>query len=107
VGVAQALALVPGVSRLGATLAALRALGFSRADANALSREASRPVLLGAVALKGWRVARRRAPVAPLAVSALGSFVSTRAALRVVGAPPLWPFALYRAALAASVLRRG
>lgn len=105
VGVAQALALVPGVSRHGAALTALRALGYSRADAYRLSREAAKPVLAGAVALKGWRAAMRRAPVAPLVVSALGSFVSTRAALKVVGAPPLWPFALYRAALAASVLR--
>ena len=104
-GVAQAVALVPGFSRHGAALTALRALGFSRVDAHALSREASKPVLLGAVALKGWRVVRRRAPVAPLAVAAAGSYVSTRAALRVVGAPPLWPFALYRAALAGSVLR--
>ncbi|CAA9486101.1 MAG: Undecaprenyl-diphosphatase [uncultured Solirubrobacteraceae bacterium] len=105
VGLAQAVALVPGVSRHGAALTALRALGFSRADAHALSREASKPVLAGAVALKGWRVVRRGGPLVPLAVSAAGSFLGTRAALRVVGAPPLWPFALYRAALAASVLR--
>jgi undecaprenyl-diphosphatase len=105
IGIAQALALVPGVSRHGAVLTALRALGYPRADAHRLSRDASRPVLAGAVALKGWRVLRRRAPLAPLAVAAAGSFLSTRAALKVVGAPPLWPFALYRAALAASVLR--
>ena len=105
VGLAQAAALVPGVSRHGAALTALRAVGFSRTDAHALSREASKPVLLGAVVLKGWRVLARKGSVPPLAVAAAGSFVSTRAALRVVGAPPLWPFALYRAALAASVLR--
>ena len=105
VGVAQAVALVPGVSRHGAVLTALRAMGFSRPDAYAISREASKPVLAGAVALKGFRVLRRRGPVAPLAVSALGSYVGTRVALKVVGTPPLWPFALYRAALAASVLR--
>ena len=105
VGLAQAAALVPGVSRHGAVLTALRALGVGRRDAWALSREASRPVLAGAVALKGFRVVRRRAPLTPLAVAAAGSYVGTRAALRVVGAPPLWPFALYRAALAGSVLR--
>jgi len=105
VGLAQAVALVPGVSRHGAALTVLRAVGFSRVEAHALSREASKPVLLGAVVLKGWRVARRRGAVAPLAVAAGGSFVSTRVALRFVGAPPLWPFALYRAALAGSVLR--
>jgi undecaprenyl-diphosphatase len=55
-GVAQAAALVPGVSRSGATLAAARALGFSRADASRLSWEVALPVLLGASALKAWRV---------------------------------------------------
>jgi undecaprenyl-diphosphatase len=106
VGLAQACALVPGVSRHGAALTALRALGHGRAEAHALSREASKPVLAGAVALKGWRVVRRRGPIAAPVVAALGSFLSTRVALRVVGAPPLWPFAIYRAALAGSVLRR-
>ena len=52
-GAAQALALIPGVSRSGATLAAARCRGFARADAAALSREVALPVLLGAAALKG------------------------------------------------------
>jgi undecaprenyl-diphosphatase len=55
-GLAQAAALVPGVSRSGATLAAARALGFARADASRLSWEVALPVLLGASALKAWRV---------------------------------------------------
>jgi undecaprenyl-diphosphatase len=46
-GVAQATALVPGVSRNGATLAAARARGFRRRDANVLSRHCALPVIAG------------------------------------------------------------
>ncbi len=51
-GLAQACALMPGVSRNGATLAAARARGFSRTDANILSRDCGLPIILGAVALR-------------------------------------------------------
>src|SRR4051794_7444904 len=61
-GVAQACALVPGVSRNGATLTAARLRGFPRADANALSRHVALPVIAGATALKGLRLARRGLP---------------------------------------------
>ncbi len=106
-GVAQAAALFPGVSRHGAALTALRAMGFSRPDAHALSREASKPVLLGATVLKGARVVRRGEGLGALVAAAAGSAVSTRLAARALEGrgvrAPLWPFALYRAALAASV----
>jgi undecaprenyl-diphosphatase len=49
-GIAQASALVPGVSRNGATLAAGRFRRFTRADANRLSRHAALPVIAGATA---------------------------------------------------------
>jgi undecaprenyl-diphosphatase len=52
-GAAQALALFPGASRTGMTLAAARARGFGRGAAWALSREAALPVLAGAATLKG------------------------------------------------------
>jgi undecaprenyl-diphosphatase len=48
VGAAQAAALVPGVSRHGAALSALRARGFGRPAAHRLSREAAKPVLAAA-----------------------------------------------------------
>ncbi len=55
-GLAQALALAPGVSRYGATLTAARARGFSRVDAQTLSWHAALPVMLGASALEGARL---------------------------------------------------
>ncbi len=110
-GLAQAAALVPGVSRHGAVLAAARARGFDRPAAHALSREAGRPVLAGATALKAARLAARRPPRAELATLAAGaaaSALSTRAALRLLPAAtraPLWPYAAYRVALAAAMVR--
>ncbi len=59
-GLAQALALAPGVSRNGATLTAARARGFVARTHSTLSWHAALPVILGASALKGVRRARRR-----------------------------------------------
>ncbi|MFI5005690.1 MAG: undecaprenyl-diphosphate phosphatase, partial [Solirubrobacterales bacterium] len=59
-GVAQALALLPGVSRNGATLTAARARRFAREDAQALSWRVGLPVIAGATALKARRLAQHR-----------------------------------------------
>lgn len=113
-GVAQAIALIPGVSRYGATLTAARARGFARADAQALSWHAALPVMLGASALEGARLARRGAPagtIAPLAAGAIGAFTSTTICARVLRRPAhalrsLLPFAVYRLLLAMLLLAR-
>src|SRR3954471_10180519 len=70
-GLAQAAALVPGVSRTGATLAAARARGFARPDASVLSLGVAGPVLAGATALKAWRArgGEWRAPAAGAAAA--------------------------------------
>ena len=52
-GLAQTAALIPGVSRNGATLAAARWRGFSREQANMLSRTVALPVISGAALLRG------------------------------------------------------
>src|SRR5436189_74126 len=59
VGLAQAAALWPGVSRLGATLTAGRALGLDREEARHEALRSGIPVLAGATALKGARLAAR------------------------------------------------
>jgi undecaprenyl-diphosphatase len=112
-GVAQACALVPGVSRNGATLTAARARGFRRADANALSRHVALPVIVGATLLKGVRLARRGLPAGVAGAFAAGigaAFASTLASVRLIRAVerdrPLAPYAAYRLALAAVVWRR-
>jgi undecaprenyl-diphosphatase len=110
-GAAQALALMPGVSRSGATRAAARARGFGRADAAGLAREVALPVLAGATALKGLRLARSRPSrrrLTALAAGAGAAAASTLAALaldrRLAREAPLAAWAAYRAALAAAVL---
>src|SRR4051794_34301635 len=109
-GVAQACALVPGVSRNGATLTVARARGFRRADANALSRHVALPVIVGATALKGVRLARRGMPSGVAGAFAAGigaAFASTLASVRLIRAVErdrsLAPYAVYRLALAALV----
>ena len=109
-GLAQASALVPGVSRNGATLAAARARGFDRRSASRLSWEVALPVLIGATLLKGWRVARglgRAERVRPLALGAGAAFASTLATARAIGIErrgPLWRWAVWRAGLAGAIL---
>ena len=104
-GLAQAAALIPGVSRSGATLAAARALGYSRADASRLSFGVAGPVLVGATALKAWR-GRGTADRALLATGIAASFVGTRGAVKAFGLErgALWPFAAERVALAGAIL---
>jgi undecaprenyl-diphosphatase len=112
-GLAQAASLVPGVSRNGATLAAARARGFDREDANALSRHVALPVIVGASVLKGVRLARRGLPAGGGGAFAAGigaSFASTLGSTwlirQVERDRSLAPYAAYRVALAAVVLRR-
>lgn len=112
-GLAQATALAPGVSRNGVTLAAARWRGFSRDQANLLSRTIALPIIVGASLLKGVRLARRGASPELRRSMALGmaaSFGSTLASQRLIGLVErdraLWPYAAYRAVLAAAVLAK-
>ena len=88
-GLAQALALLPGISRNGATLTAARARGFARENAHALSWRAGLPVIAGAAGLKASRLAKRGAPpgaVPTLAVGAGAAFLSTLACAPLLAA---------------------
>ena len=111
IGLAQACALVPGVSRNGATLSAARLLRFRRADANVISRQIALPVILAAAALKGARLARRGLQpgvAAGLLAGAGAAFASTLASLRLITmlerSRSLLPYAAYRAALGTAAL---
>jgi undecaprenyl-diphosphatase len=111
-GGAQACALVPGVSRNGATLSAARFRRFTREDANRLSRHVALPVIVGATVLKGVRLRRSGLPsgaAMPFAAGAAASFVSTLGSTwlihQVERDRSLLPYALYRLGLAAAVGR--
>lgn len=103
-GVAQAAALQPGVSRNAATLAVARLRGFAPAEANPLSREVGVPVTIGAVGLSAWRARR-----APLSAGVAASFAATLLALPLLrlvdSGGPLWPWAAYRTGLALLLMR--
>jgi len=110
-GAAQAGALLPGISRTGATVAAARWRRFTRSEANLLSRTVAVPVIVGATALRGARLQRRksdRATGRAMAVGAAAAFASALFAQGLISlvdrdGSPL-PYAAYRLALAAAVL---
>jgi undecaprenyl-diphosphatase len=110
-GLAQAAALAPGVSRNGVTLAAARWRRFSRDQANLLSRTIALPIIVGATLLKGARLRRRGASPAlrrSMAIGVAASFASTLASQRLIRLVErdraLWPYAAYRVGLATAVL---
>jgi undecaprenyl-diphosphatase len=114
-GLAQAAALAPGVSRNGAALTAARARGFSRVQAHALSRLVGLPVILGASALKGARMlpggGRAAGGSGLLAVGGGSAFLATLASARLMDGRrcdqrSLLPYAAYRCLLAATVARQ-
>lgn len=108
IGLAQACALIPGVSRNGATITAARLLGFRREAANRLSRDAGLPVIAGATALKLARLGATR-PTRAYAAGFAAAFLSGLAAARLVPRidrlPSYAPFAIYRIALGVIALR--
>ena len=106
-GVAQALAVVPGVSRSGSTMAAARLAGLDRAAAARVSFLLAVPIILGALVftlpdLTG--VPMGVAFWAGLASSALVGYAAIYGLLRFVGRSGFGPFAVYRLAVAALLL---
>lgn len=112
-GLAQAVALIPGVSRSGATIAAARARGFSSEDSDRLSWQVGLPVIAGAALLKGARLACEGVPPElryPLAAGAASAFASTLLSAKFLGprqrALLLPAGTTYRGVLAGLVVRR-
>lgn len=102
VGLAQALALVPGLSRSGATMAAARWCGFSPDAAAELSFVLAIPATVGAVVLEASTVASLGTPALAGAAAALAAgLVALRAAFRALAAPRWWrPLGLYTMVMA-------
>lgn len=103
IGVAQAGALIPGVSRSGSTLTAALGLGFKRAEAARLSFLIGLP----AIALAGLKEAAElaRAGIDAHAVSllavglvagSLASFAAVWGLMRFLERMSSWPFVFYR-----------
>jgi undecaprenyl-diphosphatase len=85
IGIGQALALVPGTSRSGATITTGMLLGFTREAAARFSFLLSVPIILGAGAYKIWKEAPvLRGEPAWAAATAVGTVVSALAGFFVI-----------------------
>lgn len=111
VGAFQALALLPGVSRSGATIAGATLAGQGRAEAARFAFLLGIPVLLGGGAKKLLDIAEDgtlRVLWQPLLVASMVGLVSGYLAIgaltRFLSSRTLWPFVWYRLALAAALL---
>ncbi len=108
VGAVQCIALVPGVSRSGATISAGLLRGLDRVAATRLSFFLSIPALVGAGLFELKDAVQESVPVAPLLVGTLVSFVvaygSIAWLLRFVAGHPISLFVPYRVAVGLGLL---
>jgi undecaprenyl-diphosphatase len=106
VGLAQALALIPGTSRSGITMTAARYMGFERTEAARFSFLLGIPAIAAAGGLTTLELVQsgEGIPLDALYAAAL-TFISALIAItflmRLVGRIGLTPFAIYRFVLAA------
>lgn len=106
VGLAQALALIPGTSRSGITMTAAMALGLTRSGAARFSFLLSIPVIVLAAGLKLLELLR--SPIETdwsllligLSVSSVSAYLCIGVFLRFLERTGMAPFALYRLVLA-------
>jgi len=84
IGVAQAAALLPGVSRSGATITAGRALSLDRASAATFSFLMSMPIIAAAAVFKVPHLLRSGGASLPLLVGVLASAISGWLAIAIV-----------------------
>jgi undecaprenyl-diphosphatase len=110
IGLAQAVALVPGTSRSGITMTAALALGLTRSAAARFSFLLSIPVIVMAGGYETLKLVRLAEPVA-WDVLVLGTGIAAGSAylcihffLRLIGRIGMLPFVLYRLALGGILL---
>ena len=113
VGVAQACALIPGVSRSGATITMGLFLGLTRESAARFSFVLGIPAMLGAATLEGAKLAMADVPmdamttqvfVVGVVVSGVVGYLTVRFFLRYLVHHTLNAFVAYRLALAGVTL---
>jgi undecaprenyl-diphosphatase len=113
IGIYQALAIIPGVSRSGSTLSASLARGLNRDFAARFSFLLSIPAILGALVLQLKDLVAGSAPginagVLPLAAGTISAgavgFFAIKIMLKLVRERSLWGFAAYTGALGLLVL---
>lgn len=110
IGVAQAIALIPGTSRSGITITAALALGYERQSAARFSFLLSIPVILGAGTLKSFELFKQGAD-APWLMVGVGSVIAAISAwacihlfLKLLDRIGMRPFVIYRLLLGSVLL---
>jgi undecaprenyl-diphosphatase len=110
IGIAQALALQPGVSRSGITITTARGLGFARESAARFSFLLSLPIIAGAGIYKGAKLLGTGLPpgtAAPflwgMAAAAVSGFITIWWMLGYLRRNDFTIFVIYRVALAAFI----
>lgn len=102
IGLSQAIALFPGVSRSGATLTMGRAIGLSRIEATRFSFLLSLPLILGGMLLEHKALLQDQAAfhLSSVFIGVISSFICSLLVihyfLKFVSQIGLWPFAIYR-----------
>ena len=106
IGLAQAAAIVPGVSRSGASISMGLFLGHRREEAARFSFLLATPITFGAAVVKARHLVVGGDPTVALGMAAAAVFgvLSIRLLLRYVRTRNYEPFVFYRFALAALVL---
>ncbi len=110
IGIAQTLALIPGVSRSGITIAAGLFRGFEREAAAHFSFLLSTPLIAAAVVLHGVALTKNPEPynmelfVAGFIASAVTGYIALKFLLNFLKKYPLNIFVYYRFALAAVII---
>ena len=110
IGVAQALALVPGTSRSGITITAAMLMGYRRQDAARFSFLLVVPVIVLATLYEGAGLLTSGVPIAwtdlaaAALISAIVAYLSIEFFMRFVTTIGLLPFAIYRLLLAGVIV---
>jgi undecaprenyl-diphosphatase len=110
IGISQALALVPGTSRSGVTMTAGLTLGLTREAAARFSFLLAVPGTALAALLECWKMSRAaeavdwQAVILGIVVAAASGLVCIHILLRFIQRIGMWPFTIYRLALAALIV---
>jgi undecaprenyl-diphosphatase len=110
-GVMQAIAIFPAVSRSGSTIAGGLALGAGRREAAAFSFLMSIPAILGSVVLQGYEVVKAQTIPADILPTVIGTacaavtgFFAIKFMMALISKKKLYGFAIYVALLGILVL---
>jgi undecaprenyl-diphosphatase len=110
IGIAQALALIPGTSRSGITMTAALALGLTRTAAARFSFLLSIPVILMAGGFESLKLLQQPGPVAwgelllGTTVAAVSAYLCIELFMRLIERIGMLPFVIYRLLLGVFLL---